>query len=712
MLLRLVACVLVLTVALSLALPVSASDTLVKNGIDISFESAEDSYGANIKGKFTTNPSVDLGIGAIDGDYYYRDSYFTAPATVYNPHLATMSMALTLSSFWADHAWNYYMQYDNAVELLSDVGFEHIEANLETDGRPTADTIGVLMSHKTVIETNGEPYNLVTITIRSSSYGSEWASNMLVGNEQEYNGDHKGFSMARDRALEFILPYLEKHIEGNTKFWITGFSRGGAVGGLLGAWMDDNIRTLEDMNVKTGLNDIFTYTFEAPTSMLRKNTAGKNYSNIFNIMTSEDPIVYLPFGGSRAQGWDFVHPGEVRKYPAMTAERIASVERELYKLNPYFEYTLDEFVPFMNPLGKNMATFLANFSKAFTMKIDRQTYATTIERDFSRLAAQFMSGSDDETREMFERLGPLILEKLGATEDSSPAELTTLLISVLGGSEQAIDSLCRTLGECMEEVGALEVYDDTAHSCLKNIFRILLSTQGGNLVPYVITIVINNSTFTDAYGREKKVNMIFGGHAQEITLASLMADDAYYKGGSLVEFQEPNSADTVTVSVNTGEKTYNTSYKSGTRVTLSADTFGCYCFDAWYIGEDRVSESAEYSFIADKSTDLRVEVTTNHLSIGDWVIEREATDDEDGLQTKTCSSCGELAESQIIPKLKAPEEPKAPEIIDQAPKDESGIDPVVAIAVLSVVAIVALGGGMGLMIFVFSRRKYNSNKQK
>ena len=712
---RFVASVLMLAIVCSLALPISAKESSLYSSVDVSFDSELSSTGVDVKGEFNFTPSMDIGVNHTTSTYYYRDSYFTSPATVYNPHLATMSMALTLSSFWSGTAWNMYMQYDNAAQLLYDVGFEHIEANYATDGRPNEDTIGILMSHKTVIEDNGLPYTLVTITVRSSGYGSEWANNMMVGHEYEYDGNHKGFSMARDRALEYIYSYLEKHVEGNTKFWITGFSRGAAVGGMIGAWMDDNTATLKrDLGIRTTRNDIFAYTFEAPASISRKNTANKDYSNIFNIISAEDPITYLPFGTNKSNGWDFVQPGVIHKYSKPTAERAVAIERELKKFNPYLRYALDEFVPFMNPLGKDQATFLTNFTKAFSAKIDRETYATTIERDFANLTSQFMAGSDKETKMMFAKLGELVMEDLGITDGASANDIMAILLPILGGTEEAIDSLCRMLGENMEEVGAIKAYDDSAHNCLKTMLRLLLSTEGGNLVPYIVTIISNNVTFKDVNGNEKTENMIFAGHCPEIILASLMIDDSYYKGTTLVDFKAPNDDSTVNVTVNLGERHYSTNYKSGSTVTLTVNTTGCYKFDAWYLGSERVSDSYEYSFVADEPVVLDLSVKAEHLSVGEWIIEREATKEEDGARYKLCSSCGDTAVSEVIPRLSTPQEPALPEppAPDMTEAPEEGLDnTALAISVLSIVAIVAFGGGTGLAIFAFSRRKHNK-KQK
>ena len=716
-----------LTMLISLALPVTAAGMKIPqkvidikdfigeksslyNSVDVHFHSDESDLNNDIKGRFLFSPSIEIENDTLQADYYYRDSYFTAPANVYNSHLATMSMSLALSSFWADSAWNHYQQYNNAEKLLNEIGFEHIEANVATDGRPTADTIGVLMSHKTVVD-SGDVYNLVTITIRGSSYGSEWASNMLIGKADEYEGNHKGFSIARDRALKFILSYLEKHIEGKTKFWVNGFSRAGAVGGLIGAWLDDNIDTLNDMDIKTGCKDIFTYTFEAPTSIDRKNQNLDRYDNIFNIISAYDPIVYLPFGNAPEQGWDFVHPGIVRKYSTPNKERIKIIERNLRNISPCFDYHIDEFVPFMNPLGNTLEKYLINFEKAVTAKIDRDSYATTIERDFSKLVAQFMAGSDEETERMFGELGASIMEDLGFTGEIDQQELIATLLPILSGTPESIDYICRIIGENMEEVGAIEAYDEEAHRGLANLLKFALSTEGGNVVPYIITMIINNFDYIDAKGGKKTTNLIMNGHSPETLLAQLMADDIYYGGTSVIKFRGADSSENITVTVNLGNRHYYTSYKPGAQVTLSAEIRGCYGFDAWYIGDEKISDSNEYSFVADKSTTLTLGVKAVHTG-GEWIIDKEATDDENGLRHKLCVTCGDVVVREAIPKLvpdiSEPSAPTEPSVVEDSNKR---LD-TTAIAVLSVVGIFALGGGIGLWIFVYSLKVKKKNKEQ
>ena len=88
--LRCVACILMIVSIFSIALPASAAGSSLDKSVKINFGSSENASGNNIKGSFEFVPSISLSRGALEGQYYYRDAYFTSPATVYNSHLATM----------------------------------------------------------------------------------------------------------------------------------------------------------------------------------------------------------------------------------------------------------------------------------------------------------------------------------------------------------------------------------------------------------------------------------------------------------------------------------------------------------------------------------------------------------------------------------------------------------------------------------------------
>ena len=114
--------------------------------------------------------------------------------------------------------------------------------------------------------------------IKSFRYTHEWSYNFKVGNDN----DHQGFIECRDFVLEGLENYLSTYDLNHTELLITGYSKGGAIAGLIGKVLIEN-NTLGISNDK-----FYVYTFEAPTSSL---TNGE--SNIYNYVNEADLIVNL-----------------------------------------------------------------------------------------------------------------------------------------------------------------------------------------------------------------------------------------------------------------------------------------------------------------------------------------------------------------------------------------------------------------------------------
>ena len=205
--------------------------------------------------------------------FYYSDEYFSDSASEKNEHLRSMSADLAYSAFGSlsdDRA-------EHAVDLLSKIGFakEHTQAD-DMDITPTAETIGTVISHKYI---DGTP--VIAVAVRGDMYGAEWASNLDIGS----GGDHKGFSDSADKVIERIKAYQEKYSLEDAKFWITGYSRGGAVSDLVGRYITEH-----PLEFSTADEDVYVYTFEAP----REAAEDTDYENIHNVINQNDiiPMVY------------------------------------------------------------------------------------------------------------------------------------------------------------------------------------------------------------------------------------------------------------------------------------------------------------------------------------------------------------------------------------------------------------------------------------
>ena len=169
---------------------------------------------------------------------YYTDDYFKDSSYKYNPGLATMSLALSMSTFGSAEGYDdYSKKAENAKQLMRDIGMDtdSICANEWFDVKPTRDSIGAIVGHKHIVDGEDE-YTLIAIAMRGAGYESEWASNLTIGAE----GQHKGFTEAKEDVWEFLGRYIsEQDISGSVKMWVTGYSRGGAVANLIGGEIDD-----------------------------------------------------------------------------------------------------------------------------------------------------------------------------------------------------------------------------------------------------------------------------------------------------------------------------------------------------------------------------------------------------------------------------------------------------------------------------------------
>lgn len=315
--------------------------------------------------------------------YVYSDSYFKNSATQYNSSLATMSLCLELSAFAnkGNLGTDYQNQSKNVKKLLKDIGFRNIAVNSDFETKPTANTIGVATANKK-INIDDKQYTLIPIVVRGGGYEAEWANNMLIGSV----GNHRGFDNAARVVKNFVDNYINdtKDIEKNIKFWIVGYSRGGAVAGLVGKLYNDScivydcagVLNTYSKNINISQDDIYTYTFEAPMgySEAISNKYGKYY-NIHNIINNDDFVTKLALSE-----WGFLRPGIDHKLlEEKNSEEICMVKNILGKMctNVYgknkVEYKADRFQTYgVNWFSEDISTqskFLNEFFKMISNNI-------------------------------------------------------------------------------------------------------------------------------------------------------------------------------------------------------------------------------------------------------------------------------------------------------------------------------------------------------
>lgn len=369
----------------------------------------------------TYKPIATLVDGQIQEEFYFNENFFANSAMLFNPHLCSLAMALTIAACPSSH--DYDDKFSNAVlffeELDCDKGV--FVVNDDYRKKPETDTIGLVCSHRTIQVPNEddeyEDCNLVFLSIRGESYGLEWASNLKAGS----SGNHQGFTEASDKAIAFLRAYIKNaQLEGRTKFLLSGFSRAAATINLTaGRLIDEAIDAGADYDEETGYDlsgvfgdaeietyqsDLYTYCFEPPAAVLadtdaKRQSAYEDHKNIFNIVNPCD-IVPLVMPSK----FQFLRYGADVKLPAPTdgAKWVAAKRKMLIcanKLGQSFEPDLvDTFtnVTFVtrwlaitetpkHPNPQNM--FLVEFFDTLTLSAfinSRKKYYTNFQELFRR----------------------------------------------------------------------------------------------------------------------------------------------------------------------------------------------------------------------------------------------------------------------------------------------------------------------------------------
>ena len=237
--------------------------------------------------------------------FYYSDGYFLEDPTVYNVHLASMSINAAMAAFGRSTDLvgdnTYANHFANIKQLFADIGCADVNffVNEDYQMKPSyfgedgrLSTIGVAISQKQ-IKAGDETYTLVPVAIRGAGYGSEWASNVSIGS----SGEASGFSDAAKQVYAHIQNYIENYglaeqaANGKIKFWVVGYSRAGATTNLTSKRLVDSYGALG--------NQVYGYTFEAPMGgvesekLIAEHTGNGTYPTIHNTVNELDFVTLV-----------------------------------------------------------------------------------------------------------------------------------------------------------------------------------------------------------------------------------------------------------------------------------------------------------------------------------------------------------------------------------------------------------------------------------
>ena len=204
--------------------------------------------------------------------FKYGNDQFRHSATIFDDDLKMLSLASSGISDSVDRATSFFetMFFDS----FEDHGYEEI----------TEDSVGYFFAHKTI-----DDFDLFAVSVRGFNYGKEWANNLTIGSE----GNHQGFQLRANEIstslsnyISTLLEELNREENSTVKVWISGYSRAGAIAGLV----SDNIMTSNQYNIDE--NKLYTYTFEAPANVSIENKI--EYENVFNLVNEADLVTYIP----------------------------------------------------------------------------------------------------------------------------------------------------------------------------------------------------------------------------------------------------------------------------------------------------------------------------------------------------------------------------------------------------------------------------------
>lgn len=191
----------------------------------------------------------------------------------YSPELANMLAALSAAVY----------KESDIKQAYKELGFDDCELYDYESGTSPFECGYALAFKQTE---SGETICLVTVRgTQLLDYNKDWIGNFVTRNVPGVDGGkHPGFSQPANRIYDNIQNYIDSNnITGDVKYYVTGHSRGAAVGNLLSVKLMEN---------DVASSDVYNYNYATPD--VAAKVSFPKYDNIFNVCNREDAVPHVP----------------------------------------------------------------------------------------------------------------------------------------------------------------------------------------------------------------------------------------------------------------------------------------------------------------------------------------------------------------------------------------------------------------------------------
>lgn len=215
----------------------------------------------------------------VPANFFYSDSMLLVDnENKFYPELAKVSVSLAAAGY------DIY----RVNPMLVQMGYNYVNLNFSTRSIWDNDHVAFTAGWKYIPEVNT---TLWCVVVRGTPKNAEWFSDFNLG--ENNGGDHQGFKLAAEEALDSLDEIVELKGKGKNVFLFTGHSRGAAVSNIMAARYTSKYQT-------------FGYTFACPAVSTH---ADNSLQNIYNINNKGDVITILPL-----EDWGYRRNGKTYEF--------------------------------------------------------------------------------------------------------------------------------------------------------------------------------------------------------------------------------------------------------------------------------------------------------------------------------------------------------------------------------------------------------------